>query len=218
VEGSRGVDGVRVGYPQSVAGAVSAAVEYWTRLGSTLDPDEARRIGRRVAVRSWKTAGDDLAKGTANTRRQFGLPGTGVLPPEAMVSLGPVAYQLRDRSPGRVTVLLLGYLITTMPSAGTQTRLGVFPAVMRFDAGDWRVAKDSDGADYRSLQAPPGSAQARAAGWLDEHPRGPTRKTDRATRTAGGWSSALDHRYIKSGKYAGLLCPRGDLNPHLYHL
>jgi hypothetical protein len=167
VEGRRSVDGVRVGYPQTVAGAVSAGVEYWTRLGSTLDPGEARRIGRRVAVRSWTSAGDDLAKATSNTRRQLGVPGTGVLPPGTSVSLGPVAFQLRDETADQMTVLLLGYLITTTPSAGTQSRLGVFPAVLRFDRGDWRIANDTDGDNYANLAASPGSDQARALGWRD---------------------------------------------------
>jgi hypothetical protein len=166
VAGRRIVDGVRVDYPQNVAGAVSAAIEYWTRLGSTLDPGEARRIGRRVAVRSWTSAGDDLAKATSNTRRQLGVPGTGALPPGTSVSLGPVAFQLRDQAAKQVTVLLLGYLITTTPAAGTQSQLGVFPAVMRYDAGDWRIANDS-GDNYASLAASPGSDQARALGWRD---------------------------------------------------
>src|SRR4051812_22283192 len=41
VPGRRRVSGVAVGYPHSVAGAVSAAVEIWSQVGSTLDPDRA---------------------------------------------------------------------------------------------------------------------------------------------------------------------------------
>jgi hypothetical protein len=167
VSGRKNVDDVAMGYPQSVAGAVSAAVEYWTQIGSTLDPDRARRIGERIAARSWTNAGDDLAQGPVNTRRQLGLPAKGPLPPGASVSLGPVAYQLRDAHASRVTVLLLAYLITTTPAVGTQSRLGVFPASMRFERGDWRVDNDNGATDYGSLQAPPGSAQARVAGWSD---------------------------------------------------
>jgi hypothetical protein len=167
VPGERTVDGVQVDYPLSVAGAVSAAIEYWTRLGSTLDPGEARKIGRRVAVRSWTSAGDDLATATSNTRRRLGVPGTGPLPPGTSVSLGPVAFQLRDETAKQVTVLLLGYLITTTPASGTQSQLGVFPAVMRFDGGDWRITNDSGGDNYARLAAAPGSDQARTLGWRE---------------------------------------------------
>ena len=167
VAGARSVDGVRVGYPRSTVGAVSAAIEYWTQLGSTLDPDRARRIGARVAVRSWKGAADELGRGPVNTRRQLGLPAKGAVPPGASISLGPVAYQVRDAKADSMTVLVLAYMITTTPTEGTVSRLGVFPAPLRWDDDDWRIDVDEDGPDYRSLQAPPGSAQAKGAGWLD---------------------------------------------------
>jgi hypothetical protein len=167
VRGGRTVDGIQVEYPHTTAGAVSAAVEYWTQLGSTLDTDRARTIGDRIAVRSWKTAGDELAQGPANTRRQLGLPAKGDLPPGASVSLGPVAYQLRDSGDERTTVLLLAYLISTTPAVGTKSTVGVFPAPLRWDDGDWRIEPSTGGADYRSLAKPPGSPEAAAAGWLD---------------------------------------------------
>jgi hypothetical protein len=167
VAGAKTVDGMQAEFPRTTVGAVSAAIEYWTQLGSTLDPDRAHKIGERIAVRSWKTAGDDLAQGPVSTRRQLGLPPHGALPADASVSLGPVAYQLRDPRDDRVTVLVLAYLITTTPTAGTQSRLGVFPAPLRWDDGDWRSEQGQGTADYRSLEAPPGTAQAAAAGWLD---------------------------------------------------
>lgn len=166
VRGGQTVDGIQVEFPRTTAGAVSAAVEYWTQLGSTLDADRARSIAERIAVRSWETAGEDLAQGTANTRRRLGLPVQGPLPPGAAVSLGPVAYQLRDAGEERTTVLLLGYLISTTPTVGTTSTVGVFPAPLRWDDGDWRI-EPASGADYRSLAKPPGSPEAAAAGWLD---------------------------------------------------
>ncbi|HLL66747.1 MAG TPA: hypothetical protein VK453_13565 [Micromonosporaceae bacterium] len=167
VAGATTVDGVRVGYPRSTVGAVSAAIEFCTQLGSTLEPDRARRIGARVAVRSWKGAAEDLGQGPVNTRRRLGLPVNGAVPPGASISLGPVAYQVRDAKADSMTVLVLAYMITTTPTEGTVSRLGVFPAPLRWDDDDWRIYAVDDGTDYRSLQAPPGSAQARAAGWLD---------------------------------------------------
>jgi hypothetical protein len=167
VPGDKTVDGVRVGYPRSTVGAVSAAIEYWTQLGSTLDPDRARRIGGRVAARSWKDAADELAQGPVNTRRQLSLPTKGALPAGASISLGPVAYQVRDAKATSMTVLVLAYLITTTPTDGTVSRLGVFPAPMRWDDDDWRLAADERHTDYRRLQTTPGSAEAAAAGWLE---------------------------------------------------
>lgn len=167
VAGAKTVDGVRVGYPRSTVGAVSAAIEYWTQLGSTLDPDRARRIGGRVAARSWKDAADDLAQGPVNTRRHLGLPTNGALPPGASISLSPVAYQVRDAKATNMTVLVLAYLITTTPTDGTVSRLGVFPAPMRWDDDDWRLGADERHTDYHTLQTTPGSAKAAAAGWLE---------------------------------------------------
>lgn len=167
VAGAKAVDGVRVGYPRSTVGAVSAAIEYWTQLGSTLDSDRARRIGGRIAARSWKDAADDLAQGPMNTRRQLGLPTKGTLPAGASISLSPVAYQVRDATATSMTVLVLGYLITTTSTQGTVSRLGVFPAPMRWDDDDWRLGADERHTDYRRLQTTPGSAEAAAAGWLE---------------------------------------------------
>lgn len=166
MRGGKVVDGLHVGYPRSTAGAVSAAIEFWTQLGSTLDPQRARSIARRIAVRWWESAGDDLAAGPISTRRRLALPATGDVPPGASVSLGPVAYQLRDVADDRVTVLVLAYHITTTPTAGTQSRLGVFPAPLRWEDGDWRIAP-AGSTDLRGLQATPGSPEAAAAGWLD---------------------------------------------------
>jgi hypothetical protein len=167
VAGAKAVDGVRVGYPRSPVGAVSAAIEYWVQLGSTLDSDRARRIGARVAARSWKNAAADLAQGPVNSRRQLGLPPNGPVPPGASINLGPVAYQVRDVKADSMTVLVLAYMVTTTPTTGTVSRLGVFPAPMRWDDGDWRIAVDERRTDYSSLQATPGTTQATAAGWLD---------------------------------------------------
>ena len=42
----------------------------------------------------------------------------------------------------------------------------VVPAPLRWEDGDWRIAPGRGG-DYHGLQAPPGSPEAAAAGWLD---------------------------------------------------
>ena len=44
--------GVGVGYPHSLTGAVSAAVEYYSQLGSNLEPQRGTVLGGLIAVAS----------------------------------------------------------------------------------------------------------------------------------------------------------------------
>ena len=166
VAGRRRVSGVAVGYPHSVAGAVSAAVEIWTQVGSTLDPDRAAAIGRLVADESWTNAPDEFAAGPKNSRRRLGLSASGDVGPEASIVVEAAGYQLRNKSSERVTVLLLGYLTTNSPSKGSQTQVGVFPATLHWSTGDWKIEK-GDGTDYGDLAQQPGTAEAASAGWLE---------------------------------------------------
>lgn len=166
VAGHRLVDGVATGFPHTLVGAVSAAAEQATQLGSTLDPQRGAAIARVLADPSWTEAANDYAAGVVKSRVQLGLSASGALPPEAGRALGAVAYQVRGASADQVTVLLLGYLTTSTPAAGTQTRIGVFPAMMRWTSGDWKV-EQGGGGDYDRLMAQPGSAAAKALGWQD---------------------------------------------------
>ena len=49
VAGADLVNGIYTWYPRSTAGAVSAAAEFLTELGSTLDPDRAATIARLLS-------------------------------------------------------------------------------------------------------------------------------------------------------------------------
>ncbi|SEG49078.1 hypothetical protein SAMN04489712_105513 [Thermomonospora echinospora] len=159
------VKDVPVGFPHTTAGAVSAAVHYWGQIGSTLKPARAYVIGRIVADPAWKTAPQDLAQGPVHTRRMLGLPTAGPVPQGAAVRLTPMAYQLRDVTPDAVFVLLLAYYETTVPGWEPETGPGVFPAQLRWIAGDWKLPAPTQDADYSELRAPPGSAEAMALGW-----------------------------------------------------
>ncbi len=166
IKGSRVLDGVRVGFPYSGVGAVSAAVEYWTQIASTLDPRRAALLGRLLADGSWRDAPAQLAQGPVNTRRRLGLPAGGLVPAGVSVVLSPVSYQVRDAAAGQITVLLLADLIITMPKADADTRTGVFPLRLRWSTGDWKItAPDDPGSDYSDLVAEPGTPEAAAAGW-----------------------------------------------------
>src|SRR5258708_4823762 len=147
VRGDQLVNGVYVGYPHSMAGAVSAAVEFMSQLGSTLDPDRSAAIMRLVADPSYPTAPDEWAQGTSSARTSLGLSPVGLLPSEAAVMVGPVEYQLRAASADQATVLLLANYTTSLPGAGTKTSIAVFPLRMHWAGGDWKVLKP-DPTDY----------------------------------------------------------------------
>ncbi|MET8160327.1 hypothetical protein ABZT47_28545 [Sphaerisporangium sp. NPDC005289] len=164
--GSRMVHEVSVGYPHSMLGAVSAAVEYWGQIASTLDAARAAQVGTVIADPVWKTAATKLSEGPINTRRRLGLPTNGPVPDDASVLLTPVSYQIRQIAPDSVTVILLGYYQITLPGQDPQNRIGVFPLQMRWVAGDWKMPSPTLSADYSGLQALPGSDEAAVFGWL----------------------------------------------------
>ncbi|WP_457029727.1 hypothetical protein [Kitasatospora sp. P5_F3] len=169
VRGARLVNGVAVGYPHSSVGAVSAAVEYWRQLGSTLEADRAAAVGRIVADDAWSDAADALAKGPAATRKALGLSVSGQLDPGSSVVLSPVEYQVRAVRADSIEVLLLATYTTSVPGSGMQTRMGVYPLDLIWSGGDWRIPSPSGKSttDYTSLIAEPGSPQASAKGWQE---------------------------------------------------
>ncbi|MET8139869.1 hypothetical protein ABZU32_06110 [Sphaerisporangium sp. NPDC005288] len=164
--GKRMVHDVSVGYPHTMLGAISAAVQYWGQMAATLDTARAARIATVIADPEWKTAVAELSQGPINTRKRLGLPTSGPAPDGASVLLTPVAYQIQQIRTDSVTVLLLGYLQTTTPGQEPQNRIGVFPLQMKWTVGDWKVPAPTLAADYSGLQATPGSEQAAAMGWL----------------------------------------------------
>lgn len=167
VQGNQFVNGLHVGYPHSETGAVSAAVEYWTQLGSTLDSDRAATIARLAADPAWTDGPQQLAKGPVATRQTLGLPTSGPVPAGASVQLEPIEYQVRAATANTTTVLLLADYTTTTPAEGTSTHVGVFPLQMNWTASDWKIADPTDGNTYSNLAAIPGSAQASSDGWAE---------------------------------------------------
>lgn len=163
VPGAGLVNGIYTSYPHSTAGAVSAATEFLTELGSTLEPDRAATIARLTADPSYPQAGPDAARGAVSTRRQLCLPATGSLPPATAVLLVPVMYQLRDVTAGRLTVLLLFTYTETLPAA-IREHLGVTAARLNWTPDGWRLMQPA-AADLSALLATPGTAGAARKGW-----------------------------------------------------
>ncbi len=159
--------GVRTGFPATTAGAVSAAVEDWSVLGSDLDPARAARASRVIADPSWRHAPAVMAAGVRSTRRSLGLPASGSVPAGAQVTLTPVEYQVTRAAAGQVTVLLLAYYATALPGQAPQVSIGVCPVALHFDQGTWRVLPPpaAGDRDFAALAARPGTRQAAAEGW-----------------------------------------------------
>jgi hypothetical protein len=167
VAGARHVNGVAVGYPRTRAGAVSAAVEYLTELGSTLDFERAQQIG--AAINDPRTGHNAAywAQGVVINRKGMELPVSGAVPTGASMSAGPVSYQLREESTDRVTVLLLCYLTWITPAKGMHNVVIVVPVAMAWADNDWKFSERPAGApEYAELRYQPGSTEAVAAGWL----------------------------------------------------
>jgi hypothetical protein len=156
--------GIRTGFPRTVAGAVSAAAEYWSEVGTDLDPARAVTIGRAIAAPSWGDGPAALAAGVRRTRIALGLTAAGPLPAGVKVTFTAVEYQVRDAGRDQVTVLLLAYYTAAVPGHQGRSGTGVYPAAMRWARGDWKLAAPA-GPAYSRLQARPGSPGAAAAGW-----------------------------------------------------
>ena len=171
VQGTQEVNGVSLGFPHSTVGAVSAAYSFMTEIGGTLDPDRAAAVMRMTADPSYSNAPQQAAEGAVNDRKAFGLPASGPLPPGASLETEPVEYQARNVAPNQALVLLLCDFISTVPSQGTNTRIGVFPIQMHWSGGDWMV-QSVGGSSYTNLAAEPDSPQSAALGWQELDPAG----------------------------------------------
>lgn len=165
--GEKESEGVEVGYPQSQAGAVAAAIEYANAITSTLDLDRAPAIVRAVSDGSYGSDEASLRAAPVFWRQRLGLPTTGPVPPGASLSLVVSAYQVKEREPERITVLTLGYVTGTTATAAPQSFLMLFPVLLVW-TGDWKLQKRAEDApDYADLRFPPGSPEAEAAGWRE---------------------------------------------------
>ena len=168
--GSQLVNGVRLGYPHTTQGAVSAAVEFARDIGSTLDPDTAAAVLRLTADPSYPQGPQQFAQGVVTTREVLGLPASGPAPDGASVVLQPVEYQAANPASDQVMVLLLTDLDVTLPGQGTQAKISLFPLRMHWAGGDWKILAPQPSGNFTSLLTQPGTSRAAAAGWQELSP------------------------------------------------
>jgi hypothetical protein len=169
VQGTRLVDGVYLGYPHTIIGAISAASQFAEQLGSTLDPVRVATVMRLAADPSYPQGPQQFEQGMASTRTELGLPASGSVPGGDSLVLEPVEYQLRGASVSQVTVLLLSDLVFTSSVGGAQTQVAVYPLRMHWAEGDWKILAPAS-TNYSSLAASPGTAQATGLGWQELSP------------------------------------------------
>lgn len=170
IPGRTVTSGVRVGYPHTLQGAVSAADEFMSDIGSTLDPDRAAAVLRLTADPSYPQAPGQYAQGVLTDRRVLGLALTGPVPDGTSVVLQPMEYQVRDVSTDRVLVLLLSDYTVTVPGQEIQGRVSIDPLSMHWATGDWKILPPETTVSYTSLLVQPDSPQAVAAGWQELSP------------------------------------------------
>jgi hypothetical protein len=72
-------------------------------------------------------------------------------------------FQVRDVTPGRITVLLL-FDYTAMVPRGISERLGAMAAAVHWTSAGWKLLQPG-GPDVSGLIATPGTAAAAAKGW-----------------------------------------------------
>jgi hypothetical protein len=162
VAGTRLVNGIYTRYPHTKAGAVSAAVEFMTELGSTLNPDRAATVARFAADRSYRAAAQDAAASAVAARRALGLPVSGPLPPGTAAFLVPVMYQVHGRANELTVLLLFNYTLTAQ--SGVAEHVGVTAVRLTWTPASWRLLAPP-AHDVAALLATPGTASAAAKGW-----------------------------------------------------
>ncbi|MGW3184451.1 hypothetical protein ACWDD9_34800 [Kitasatospora sp. NPDC001119] len=156
--------GIPVGYPHTLAGAVSAAAHY-TEARDLLSPDA---VPDQMMVMARK--GEDFFKLTSlaiadarDWRRLLGLPEAGNSTGSDFIAFQVRAYQVESASADAVDVWLLTTQTPTV--GGIQHGTGVFAiaAPMVWNGTDWRLTAQ----EMRQFPvvAQPGTAQADAAGW-----------------------------------------------------
>ena len=167
IPGTRWVDGLALGYPDTRSGALSAALEYTTSFVECLDADRLRSIARQIAAPSERVASDPAAV-VRNDRALVGAPGSGSLPAGTALVLTGRMYQLPDFEQGSAHVLLLFTMAASGPSAPDLSgKVLALPVRLSWVGGDWKLAAWDGGAGYRSLVAAPDSSAAYDDGWLD---------------------------------------------------
>lgn len=156
------------GYERSYVGAVSAAADWLTAGGSSMDPDYQEQLGEELLVEGGDQTPEDWRDYALNRRKEIDLPATGAVPDGWGLNAAPMAYQTRNESAERIEVILLTRLVYSSPY-GTESVNTILTMDLVWTGEDWADSGNDMGADYTSLKVDVGeetSDEAKSLGWL----------------------------------------------------
>ncbi|MEV8476179.1 hypothetical protein [Streptomyces sp. NPDC051173] len=159
-------EGVPVGYPHTLEGAISAAAHY-TDANDLFTPEAAERQARVIAEPNYLGMIGSYARMSAQqVRKSRGLPENGESDTANFYVNQARAYSVASAESDKVTVWLL--VDATISVKGVSENANqVRGAIMVWADGDWKMSFDSlnDLPDSKPSSAVPGSPQALAEGW-----------------------------------------------------
>ncbi|MFI9206474.1 hypothetical protein [Streptomyces sp. NPDC053048] len=159
-------EGVPVGYPHTLEGAISAAAHY-TDANDLFTPDAAERQARVIAEPNMLGMIGSYARMSAQeARKSRGLPENGESDTANFYANQSRAYVIDSAEPDKVTVWLL--VDSTISVKGvSENATAVRGAIMIWADGDWKMSFDTLTGlpDKKPSPETPGSAKAVEAGW-----------------------------------------------------
>ncbi|UQI49656.1 hypothetical protein M1P56_35280 (plasmid) [Streptomyces sp. HU2014] len=159
-------EGVPVGYPHTLEGAVSAAAHF-TDVNDLFTPDVAERQARVMAEPNYLGMLGTYARMAAQeARKARGLPENGESDTANFYANQSRAYSIDSAASDKVTIWIL--VDSTISVKGVSKNITeVRGAIMIWAEGDWKMSFDTlDGLpEEQPSPATPGSAQALDEGW-----------------------------------------------------
>ncbi|GAA0464540.1 hypothetical protein ACFQ2B_40495 [Streptomyces stramineus] len=159
-------EGVPVGYPHTLEGAISAAAHY-TDANDLFTPEAAERQGKVMGEPNYTQLIGTYARMAAQKARQDrGLPESGESDTANFYANQSRAYSIASAADDKVTVWLLTDSTVSVKGV-SKNSTQVRGAVMVWAQGDWKMSVDTlDGLPERQPKpATPGSPEAAQEGW-----------------------------------------------------
>ncbi|ATL88789.1 hypothetical protein [Streptomyces malaysiensis] len=156
-------DGVPVGYPHTLNGAVSAAAHFYDT-ADLFDPTASQRQARITAAPGKaKELGDEALRLSMAARRDAGLTLVGESSTANYYALSSRAYRVDSATEDRVTVWILTDTELSVHGVA-KSDTAVQTAVLTWSGGDWKFT-GQEGRDDEPKPVVPESAQAVREGW-----------------------------------------------------
>jgi hypothetical protein len=155
------------GYERSYVGAVSAAVNWLSAQGSSLDPDYSERLGAELLIEGSEQVPADWRTWPTHRRNDLGISATGDAPTGYGLNASAMAYQTTDVTESEITVVVLMRLTGTSPFGSTATNT-VLAVKLVWTGEDWADSGRSTGVDLKRLNVEQGQETSREAvdlGW-----------------------------------------------------